>query len=93
MGTATVVSGCFGDELEIQWLRECWSKSFDSLECSDLDGTVDQTRWRRLDFSLSKALQGMIRSSGESLSEDITLTGTWVLHSGAIFSAGDKLSG
>ena len=69
LGTATVVSGCFGDELEVKWLRECWSKSFDDLECSDFDGTVDQTRWRRLDFSLSRALQGMIRYSGESLSE------------------------
>ena len=28
---------------------------------------------KRLDFSLSRALQGMIRSSGESLSEDVTL--------------------
>ena len=73
LGAATVVSGCFGDELEVEWLRECWAKSFDELECSDLDGTVDQTRWRRLDFSFSKALQGMTRSSGESFSEDITL--------------------
>jgi hypothetical protein len=72
-GTATVVSGCVGDELEVKWLRECWTNSFDQLESSDLDGTGDQTRWRRPDFSLSKALQGMIRSSGESLSEDITL--------------------
>ena len=28
LGTATVVSGCFGEELEVKWLRECWSKSF-----------------------------------------------------------------
>jgi hypothetical protein len=46
LGTATVVSGCFGDKLEVKWLRECWSKSFNDLECSDFDGTVDQTRWR-----------------------------------------------
>ena len=44
-----------GDELEVKWLRECWPQSFDELECSDMDGTTDQTRWRRLDFSLSKA--------------------------------------
>ena len=44
LGTATVVSGCFGDELEVKWLRECWTKSFDELECAGLDGTVDQTR-------------------------------------------------
>ena len=37
-----------------------------------MDGNPDQTRWRRLDFFVSEALQGMIRSSGESLSEDIT---------------------
>ena len=42
-------------------------------QVSDLDGTIDQTRSRRLDLSLSKALQGMLRSSGESLSEDVTL--------------------
>jgi hypothetical protein len=73
LGTATVVSGCYGDELGFQWLRESWSKAFDEFECSDVDYTHDQTRWRRWDFSLSKALQGMIRSSGESLSDDITL--------------------
>ena len=54
LGAATVVSGCFGDELEVKSLRECWSKSFDDLECSDLDGTVDQTRWRRLVFYYPK---------------------------------------
>ena len=70
LGTATVVSGCFGDELEVTLLRKCWPKSFDELACSDLDGTVGQTRWRRLD---SKALQGMSISSGASFSEDITL--------------------
>ena len=73
LGTATVVSGCYGDELEVKWLRACWSKACDELECSDVFYTHDQT-WRRiLDFSLSKALQGVLRSSGESLSEDITL--------------------
>ena len=35
LGTATVVSGCFGDELEVKWLRECWRKAFDELEFSD----------------------------------------------------------
>ena len=73
LGTATVVSGCFGDELEVKWLRECWSKAFDELECSDMDGTHGQVRWKRLDFALPRALQGMIRSSGESLSEDVSL--------------------
>ena len=73
LGTATVVSRCYGDELEVKWLSDCWNKSFDKLECSNLDGTSGQTRWRILDFSLAKALQRMIRSSGESLSEDITL--------------------
>ena len=69
LGTATVVSGCFGYELEAKWLRECWSKTFDELECSDMDGVHDQVRWTSLAFSLSSALQGMVRSSGESLSE------------------------
>ena len=46
LGTATVVSGCYGDELEAKWLRECWSKALDELEWSDVDYTHDQTRWR-----------------------------------------------
>ena len=71
--TATVVSGCFGDELEVKLRRECWSKTFDELECSDMNGTHDQVRWKMLDLSLPRALQGMARSSGESLSEDVTL--------------------
>ena len=75
LGNATVVSGCFGDELEVKWLRECWSKAFDELECSDRNGTHDQVRWNKGGISLPRALQGMIRSSGESLSEDVTLTG------------------
>ena len=55
------------------WLRECWSKLFDQLESSDLEGAKDQIRWKRLGFSLSRALQDMVKSSGESFSEDITL--------------------
>ncbi|MFM7980249.1 MAG: hypothetical protein ACKPKO_13120, partial [Candidatus Fonsibacter sp.] len=56
------------------WLRECWTKSFEQLEQSELVGsTNEEWRWTRLDFALSRALQGMIKSSGESLSEDVTL--------------------
>ncbi|MFM7979633.1 MAG: hypothetical protein ACKPKO_09990, partial [Candidatus Fonsibacter sp.] len=74
LGIATVVAGGFGDEQEVKWLRECWSKSFDQLEQSELGGnTSDGWRWKRLDYSISRALQGMIRSSGEPLSEDVTL--------------------
>ena len=29
LGIYTVMVGGFGDELEIKWLRECWSKSFE----------------------------------------------------------------
>ncbi len=32
LGTATVVVGCLGDELAMQWLRECWSKSVGDIE-------------------------------------------------------------
>ncbi|MFM7983507.1 MAG: hypothetical protein ACKPKO_29695, partial [Candidatus Fonsibacter sp.] len=47
---------------------------FDQLEQSEIGGNPsDGWRWKRLDFSLSRALQGMIRSSGEPLSEDVTL--------------------
>ena len=45
----------------------------DVLECSDMNRTHDKSYGKWLDFSLSRALQGMIRSSGESLSEDVTL--------------------
>ncbi|MFM7989752.1 MAG: hypothetical protein ACKPKO_61610, partial [Candidatus Fonsibacter sp.] len=44
-----------------------WSKSELGTDA------VDDWRWRRLDFSLSRALQGMIKSSGEPLSEDVAL--------------------
>ena len=64
LSTALVASGFFGDELEVCWLRECWAKAFDKLEGSNLEGAKGQVRWRRLDFSLSRALQGMVRSSG-----------------------------
>ena len=73
LGTAAVVSGCYGDEKEVTWLRACWSKACHELECSDLSGLKDQLRWRRLVFSLARALQGMIKSSGGSLSEGATL--------------------
>ncbi len=39
LGTATVVSGCFGDNLE--------ADSFDELDDSDMDGVHDQFRWKR----------------------------------------------
>ena len=73
LGTGVVAAGFYGDELEVAWLRECWSKSLDQLECSDPEGAKEQIRWKRFDFSLSRALQGMAKSSGESLSEDVTL--------------------
>ena len=31
LGTGDVAAGFYGDELEVTWLRECWSKSFDQL--------------------------------------------------------------
>ncbi|MFM7982181.1 MAG: hypothetical protein ACKPKO_22965 [Candidatus Fonsibacter sp.] len=74
LGIATVCSGNIGDEQEVIWLRECWTKSFEQLEQSELDGgTSEEWRWKRIDFALSRALQGMIKASGESLSEDVTL--------------------
>ena len=38
-----------------------------------MEETEDHLRRKRLDFALSRALQGLIKSSGESLSEDVTL--------------------
>ena len=49
------------------------AKLFDDKSVLRLARTEGQLRWRRLDFSLSRALQAMIRSSGESLSEDVAL--------------------
>ncbi|MFM7985147.1 MAG: hypothetical protein ACKPKO_38095 [Candidatus Fonsibacter sp.] len=55
-------------------MKECWSKSVEQLEQSELGtSTVEDWRWIRLDFSLSRALQGMIKSSGEPLYDDVTL--------------------
>jgi hypothetical protein len=48
LGTATAVSGCYGDELEVKWLRELWSKTFDEFECSDMNGNRDQVRWKKV---------------------------------------------
>ena len=59
LGTTTVVSGCYVGELEVTWPRECWKKSFGDLECSDMFRAKYQIRWKRLDLSLSRALQGM----------------------------------
>ena len=84
LGTGVVAAGFYGDELEVTWLRECWSKSFGQLESSDLDGAKDQIRWKRLDFSLPRALQGMVKSSGESLSEDVTLKAREYAHKNKI---------
>ena len=35
LGIAAVVSGCYGDKLEVTWLRECWLKAFGELERSE----------------------------------------------------------
>ena len=37
----SVVAGCFGDELEVKWLREGWTKSCGDLESSDMKDDVD----------------------------------------------------
>ena len=44
LGTGVVAAGFYGDELEVTWLREFWSKSFDQLESSDLEGAKEQIR-------------------------------------------------
>ena len=87
LGTATVVSGCDGDELEVAWLRECWRRSFDELECSDMYRVKDQIRWKRLDCSLARALQGILKSSGEAFSEDVTLKARVFAHRSTILRA------
>ena len=54
LGINTVCSGSFGDQQEVIWLKECWLKTFEQLEQSELgSSTVEDWRWRRLDFSLS----------------------------------------
>ena len=60
LATAAVVSGNFGDELEVTWFRECWTKSFEELEYSNMEVPEDPLRWKRLDFALSRALQSLI---------------------------------
>ena len=84
LGTGVVAAGFYGDELEVTWLRECWVKTFNQLQCSNLDGAKDQIRWKRLDFSLSRALQGMAKTSGESLSKDVTLKAREFAHKNTI---------
>ena len=50
LGTTTFVAGCLGDELEVTWLRNCWRKSFEELECSDMYGAKRPTQMeKRLD--------------------------------------------
>ena len=66
LGVATVVSGNYGDELEVKWLHDCWTKVFDeradsSIACSEGHALC----WRRLDVAMSRALQGMIQTSDE----------------------------
>ncbi|MFM7980559.1 MAG: hypothetical protein ACKPKO_14700, partial [Candidatus Fonsibacter sp.] len=62
------------DEQEVIWLRERWTKSFEQLEQTEIDGgTSEEWRWKRHEFALSRALQGMIKASGTALSEDVTL--------------------
>ena len=41
LSIAAVVSGCYGDELEVNWLRVCWRKTHDGLESSSMDVTED----------------------------------------------------
>ena len=67
------------DELEVAWLSECSSKTFDELVFSDwsLRGTTSANdssdRWRKLDFALAKALDGILQQSKESWTEDVVL--------------------
>ena len=84
LGPGVVAAGFYGCELEVAWVRECWPKSFDQLECPDLDGVKDRIRWKRFDLSLSRALQGMVKSSGESLSEDVALKAREYAHKNEI---------
>ena len=69
------------------------TKDGDALEDSAMDvGEENSLRWKRLDSAMPRALQGMLKRSGSSLSQDITLK-AMTLHSRAIFSAEDRPSG
>ena len=56
MATEAVVAGCYGDEKEVTWLRECWSKSCEELEISDLAGQTDRLRWKKVRFFVVKGI-------------------------------------
>ena len=50
------------------------TKDGDALEDSAMDvGEENSLRWKRLDSARPRALQGMLKRSGSSLSQDITL--------------------
>ena len=78
LGLSCVCWG-FSDEMEIDWLAECSSTTFEEFNQSGWASrspplpfdTLD--RWRKLDFALAKALRGIIKQSKESLTEDVIL--------------------
>ena len=43
LGTGVVAAGFFGDELEVAWLRECWSKT--SISSRAPTSMVQNTRF------------------------------------------------
>ena len=66
--------GRYGEEEDVSWLMECFSKTSVQLDKSDVTGgEVDARRWRSLDFSLAKGHHGLFRNSCEPLAEDVLL--------------------
>ena len=65
--------------MEIAWLAECSSKTFDELNFSGWATRIPPMpydtldRWRKLDFALAKALHGILNESKESLTEDVII--------------------
>ena len=67
LGRNAVAAAPYMDWVELKWLKECYTKSFEELRDSGA------ARMKRLDVIMSTRLAPVIHKSGESLSEDLFL--------------------
>ncbi|MFM7978660.1 MAG: hypothetical protein ACKPKO_05040, partial [Candidatus Fonsibacter sp.] len=79
IGLNCVCVGGFSDELEVAWLAECSTKTFDELSASSWrtmsfnNPNNNIGRRRKVDYALARGLHIMLRQSKEASTEDVVL--------------------
>ena len=67
LGTNLTVAGGYSDKLEIPWIKECYSKTFDELR------EAGNERMIKADLALNQQLTKLIQGTQEAIKNELWL--------------------